>query len=160
MCEEVAGNWLPFCTECCVSFVRTLARGFPAVTWRVTWWQRAVLRQLWSLQPAKCRWSKTGPSATRQREPRKMSPRSSHRNSTSTSGQVSHFLPLHGLYISDENKDSDIWMRSEAVFWFRGNLHRKKQRCFLCCFSWAFFPFSFKCSEWIKNTYHLHQVKL
>lgn len=129
MCEEVAGNWLPSCTKCYVSFVRTLARGLPAcpaVTWRVTWWQQAVLRHLWSLQPANCRWSKTGPSATRQREPHKMSRRSSHRNSTSPWGQVRHFYALCGLWINHENKDWDILMTREPLVWFRGKLHKKK----------------------------------
>lgn len=124
MCKEVAGCWLASWTECGVSFVRTLARGLPAcpaVTWRVTWWQQAVLRHLWSLQPANCRWSKTGPSATRQREPHKMSLKSSPRNSTSPWGRVRHFVVYESIM---KIRIKTFWWE-ECLFWLRGKLHKE-----------------------------------
>lgn len=83
--------------ECCLSPFRTLVWVFPvlpAVIWSVTCWQRAAHHQLWSLQPANSRWWKTGPSATKQPWQHKISLRSSHKDCTSTSGQVG--LPICG----------------------------------------------------------------
>lgn len=86
---------ISFLDDCCLSPFRTLVWVFPvlpAVIWSVTCWQRAV--QLWSLQLANCRWWKTGPSATKQPWQHKISLRSSHKDCTSTSGQVG--LPICG----------------------------------------------------------------
>lgn len=77
------------------SISRTSARVLlvpPAVIWSRTWWQQVVLNLLWSRQPANCRWSRTGPSATRPLGPRRTWLRSNPRSFTSPSGQVSFSL--------------------------------------------------------------------